>query len=1556
MRMTGISIANAAECGIEEHSHSESCYEKRLICAMDEDVQGAANGQLRDDLEHGGPPEPEADRLDQKAQDFETKSDLNAEEAEADAEAEFLQTDEEGHRHDADCYEEVLICGKEEHTHSVDCYSDNTADTETEQDWKQMLPEKIPEAWNEALAAVADSQIGYVESIRNFKVDENGVRRGYTRYGEWYGNPYGEWNAMFVGFCIENAGIPKEAVPFVPGPYAWQTRLKEEELWQSASYTPGPGDILFIDADSDGRADRVGIVDRIDDEKEVILAIEGNIDQEVAIQEYPYHDTKILGYCGLGKTSVHTESAYELSADGEDYKVTVHFTEDAQIPKDAALSVTELSGEDYEDSCKEAMEVMGLEELSFARFFDVSFLSDGKEIEPSAPVSVEIQYQDRVEVEDDQISGAIHFAEEGTEILDAKAKQEEDSTTFSFTQNSFSVVGTAVGKAAAYAARPSTQSGYQTDTLEIGGWYILYAVYGSNGKGYAISAADPSKAIELDQATTSGGTVEYHGTADVLWEYTDKGFRNKDGQYLTLTYVPNYWQSTIGLSSGTGRAKVTYDAIYHVLYNTEVVTESSGATNVLRFNTVRGELWTPLFSGRSETSLGSPSVSYKEPDHYIAKVASGQGGGTTENYHPMGAMTGTPKQGEIVFYNIDASTSSNPVPLAGVAYTVYENNGGQKGRVVTSLQTIDSFALSLGNLTDGKNYIIEQTAVPKGYVVYPQTKYFRVENGSATVDVFYDYKVSEEGFFTDKTAQVVDYVNRTYKIDLSAASGKYGYNLENLNFSLVVDQSNSMLFPVELTYLRNTPPIYTEPTGYYWDETKWDWIHSEDRNNDMLNSLNLDKYQVYYAITDMENSATVWAIYYDHNQNGWCYQDAAYYAKAQFHTLGLEQNAYESINIKGTSTYTTVGFTQADNAYWNGSTPTYSLDGLPAVNGGGFRNNLGGSFGSELPAAGSPIALFTGSKYNRLHELQEGVGLLASLLGSLNANTTLELVTFAKYFNSCQTFTLNNNEIQNAINAVNNITTTGGTSQNLALDHVRTHDLKGDKSNYVILITDGAPAGGVTIDTVKYAAYLLRETGNGSGKPTLITVGLSMENVHGGSAMLKDIASTGKPPDGSSWNFAANHTGDLSNVLMEGIFKSVVKLHYEDTASVVRDTISNSFYLIDPDTKKPLADGTTINLNGQVDRRGPGIVRYDSINKEWYVEWIDQNLPSQKDGDGNPTGRKWTGSLYVKAKEDFIGGNAIDTNKSATIQLKDGGNTASQPLKLETPTVNVRLLGMQPYDAESTVFLGDPVERDGYDEAHRNGVPDVLDDFYARIDITKIVDSPPAANDQPEIYNKPDAEEADGCHEKSFTLPYAIGQLNDEQWRTLLAGDPVTVPYTYDDESSHGAVGEFTLRLRQWGVGHDGSWGYEPHEMHEVGHNVCKYYLDVTYTAYKLGDHDRPAANAHNSGKGPGTEVDPYQTANDQYGLYRGNGNYTVTHEYDVSVLDGSITVTKEIDNSLKSDLDQEYSFQLSRLDPDGSQNARKVPVAIGKVTIPANQTTAGSYTVQFYDSNGIMK
>ena len=132
------------------------------------------------------------------------------------------------HYHTDDCYEEVLTCGLEEHHHTVNCLADSLADVEDESEWLAKTNTTLSGDWSADLLTVAQSQLGYTQSEKNFEVDaDDGVTvRHYTRYGEWYGNPYGEWDVMFLSYCLNYAGIPQSAIPQRAGVLALRSDLR----------------------------------------------------------------------------------------------------------------------------------------------------------------------------------------------------------------------------------------------------------------------------------------------------------------------------------------------------------------------------------------------------------------------------------------------------------------------------------------------------------------------------------------------------------------------------------------------------------------------------------------------------------------------------------------------------------------------------------------------------------------------------------------------------------------------------------------------------------------------------------------------------------------------------------------------------------------------------------------------------------------------------------------------------------------------------------------------------------------------------------------------------------------------------------------------------------------------------------------------------------------------------------------------------------------------------------------------------------------------------------
>ena len=123
------------------------------------------------------------------------------------------------------------------------------ADLETAEVWEKSLADvELSGNWAEDVLAIARSQIGYAESSENFDAILNAsgdgyLRKGWTRYGAWYGYPYGDWCAMFVSFCLHYAEIGEEDFPYDCGTVPWVNRLRELEYYENSyQFTPKPGD------------------------------------------------------------------------------------------------------------------------------------------------------------------------------------------------------------------------------------------------------------------------------------------------------------------------------------------------------------------------------------------------------------------------------------------------------------------------------------------------------------------------------------------------------------------------------------------------------------------------------------------------------------------------------------------------------------------------------------------------------------------------------------------------------------------------------------------------------------------------------------------------------------------------------------------------------------------------------------------------------------------------------------------------------------------------------------------------------------------------------------------------------------------------------------------------------------------------------------------------------------------------------------------------------------------------------------------------------------------
>lgn len=326
LRMTGVTIANGATCGQEEHQHTEECaMEKVLICGYDDEIvteapteeptetpteeptaattEAPTEAPIETPIE--APVEVVTETQEETVLDIvmsvatEAFSGLAITAHAAELPEEY-QSDEAvaGHIHTDECYEIIWLCGIEEHMHVLSCYSDTTADIESAVIWEATLPE-LTEHWADDLVRIAQSQLGCGESERNYIVAEDGeTRNGITRFGQWYGNPHGDWSAMFTLFCLYYAEVPQSAVPWSPGVYNMMRLMENAQIFQLPDENLGTkGNLLFLDTDGNGNADRIMIVCGSSGGQCTVIG--GDWEDKVALIAIPETDTRILGYVNI---------------------------------------------------------------------------------------------------------------------------------------------------------------------------------------------------------------------------------------------------------------------------------------------------------------------------------------------------------------------------------------------------------------------------------------------------------------------------------------------------------------------------------------------------------------------------------------------------------------------------------------------------------------------------------------------------------------------------------------------------------------------------------------------------------------------------------------------------------------------------------------------------------------------------------------------------------------------------------------------------------------------------------------------------------------------------------------------------------------------------------------------------------------------------------------------------------------------------------------------------------------------------------------------------------
>ena len=1449
----------------------------------------------------------------------------------------------EAHTHGGTCFDSAgnLICSEAEHTHDRACGSDPEADLESRSQWERTVSGvEITGYWDRDLLAIAKTQLGYEESVRNFQIRSDGTMAGITRYGQWYDAPYRDWNAMFVAFCLNYSQISRLAIPLDSHGGDWMNRLNELGIVASpGTDTPIPGDIAFYTG-SDGKTVQIGIVSAAEAGQLRIIA--GDVNDRVAELTVP--ESWILGICSMdaareryaeeypGKMPVEipTEPATELAedeprmlnyiAETENYIVVVTCSSELGIPDDAVMQASEYPKESdiFRQRCEEA----GYE---LEWLLNIGFYRGGGELEIHGDFGVQVISKRGYELGQD----ITHFADAGTERIDGTPVTDgtqEGQTSVAFPAPGFSDFG---GGIASRAAVPNglTLTVVDPSQLSDNCEYIIFTVVNGNYMALANNGNFSGQYIGSGGIPAVGNTITVSGGNYPQYSWLVEKLSGNNSFRLVSTANNENLHVDWNSAKRTGDHKNCSN--YSISGASTVLAHPWGSgTNYLRYSNG----WTGTMDQNQAAKV-----------YYAVK-----------NY-PHAVHTGTYDVGGLRFYNFCEGKGNAVTALAGCVFEIVGTT--DKGEPYTKTIVSDTNSEVVFTVPDG-TYTITEISAPAGYLRDNNTRQFVVKDGKfanlQAIGLFMNHKL--DALNTDKIAEVEDYNNRMYQIQLAASGYLWNYGMDPVDVLFVVDKSNSMLFPSGM-----------KPVTHNGQEVTVKLEANSQNNVTRLNNLaaqgKLDPNQMYYLISDPNGSATAWCLW--HDGETWMYQDSSYYAKAK------HQNVEGYLQGDDTVVF------PRDQAYTNNYGADPDGKGNLAVNGGGIGRDLGkSSLGGDVRAGNDTFVIYQAiGEYNRLHYLEEALSNMVIELAELNPQNTVTLTPFTKEVNHADCtqhpIKLDVAGVNLLLENIRNINTAGGTRQDIALQHVHEQHLGAQNSeyagskNFVVLITDGAPAGTSNLGDA-YSKEIPKEplTGNegvypmirywaskvkGNGDTTLMTVALGMNNVDAGRAVLKNIAS------GEDKYCALDDAAALVDRIQQLIFENLKPKQRVDFISDLTDVISNSFYPIawvprgqipaghqalplknspDRDPSKDwfvLKSGDWITVDGRYTTQGAANAAgqlLQNADGDFYIQWKRLNL-----------GSGWKGSFYVKAKEDFIGGNAIETNKRAEMHVSYPYNLENNAdAALPSPTVNVRLLDMNRMHSEVTVYLGDLINAPG------DSPLDSLKAFYENTHFIKLI------SDDGKVLNKP--YEGDtlpkGLSDATFTLRYALGRdLTESEWSILTEGGSVTVPYTYDDPSSDGPVGYFTFRVEKqgdtanFGV-HQATQSCPPEGAHAgaaCAGPVETYTLHVTYTAYELDENGRPETNVHNGPAGPGREVGTGST------LETGLGTLARENVHEVHVISGRIEITKKFVSTVTTTQDQTFTFLLHRTeDGDSTVNDKT-----GTITIPAG-TLAGSATLVFRD------
>lgn len=496
--------------------------------------------------------------------------------------------------------------------------------------------------------------------------------------------------------------------------------------------------------------------------------------------------------------------------------------------------------------------------------------------------------------------------------------------------------------------------------------------------------------------------------------------------------------------------------------------------------------------------------------------------------------------------------------------------------------------------------------------------------------------------------------------------------------------------------------------------------------------------------------------------------------------------------------------------------------------------------------------------FNRFSVMKKAATEFVNKLASKSKDSTVGIVTFSS--NAVQELSLTNvttgqSTILNKISALQN--PSGGTRPSLGLSEAA-EMLESLSEKQVILLSDGDPDG-------EYESAGINQATEMRSQGIMIhTIGFMTTTST--EQYLTKVA-------GNANNFhSADDIDSLINsfnLILDDITQGTV---IED--AIVYDEIDSRFIVVDA-SGNPI---TTVVSNGKT-----GTVV--EANGKTYIIWEDQDIGPRDDETGESG---WSVSFYLKAKDDFLGGNMIPTNGEAYVQV------GTEKKHFNKPTVNVQPLELSIDNKSVTLFKGEQIKPDDY-----------LTELNQTISIG----------------------------EETLNL-----SLTPDQLVELKTNESLSVPYSYTGTNDQVGLLVYTFKTT--------STDTAEHVANEVSdpesEAVETYSISVQYVPSSL--EERKEQSNLEGYEEPNTNPKFDSFDNPEY-----SSKEAVTGTYSVYVVAGKVTVKKTIDASDYKDYqgDPIFTFKLTRTYQDAS-GTEQTEAWYESVRFQAQDITTGTKTVVF--------